>query len=299
MLNKDKVKLGCAPINWTNDDLPSLGGELTYQQCLSEMALADYKGSEIGTKYPKDKDVLKKALELRGLQICNGWFSSFLASDKPTEYTLDLFKQHIDFIYYLGARVVGIGECGVTIHGDESCPMSKAPILSDAKFEKLAAGLNEMGKIAKAKGMKTAFHYHIGTGVQSLEETDRLMAMTDPDLVGIVFDTGHSTLSGGNPVELLRKHIGRVNHIHFKDLRSAVYNQAKAEDWSFLKSVKEGLFTVPGDGDMVDWNSIFDILNNSNYEGWIVVEAEQDPAKADPLEYAMKARKFIAEKTGL
>lgn len=299
MLKKDKVKLGCAPINWTNDDLPSLGGELTYQQCLSEMALAGYKGSEIGTKYPKEKDVLKKALDLRGLQICNGWFSSFLTSDKPMAYTLDLFTKHADFTYDLGARVVGIGECGVTIHGDESCPMSKAPILSDAQFEKLAAGLNEMGKIAKAKGMKTAFHYHIGTGVQSLEETDRLLAMTDPDLVGIVFDTGHSTLAGGNPVELLRKHMDRVNHIHFKDLRSAVYNRAKNEDWSFLTSVKEGLFTVPGDGDMVDWDSIFDILNHSDYEGWIVIEAEQDPAKADPLEYAMKARKFITEKSGL
>jgi inosose dehydratase len=299
MLDSNNVKLGCAPINWTNDDLPSLGGDLTYQQCLSEMALAGYKGSEIGTKYPKDKDVLKKALDLRGLQICNGWFSSFFTSDKPIEYTLDLFKKHADFTYFLGARVVGIGECGVTIHGDESCPLSKAPVLSDEQFEKLAKGLNEIGKIAKEKGMKTAFHYHIGTGVQSMEETERLLAMTDPDLVGIVFDTGHSTLAGGDPVKLLEKHMDRVNHIHFKDLRSAIYHQLKEQDWSFLKGVKEGLFTVPGDGDMVDWDGIFAILNRSNYEGWIVVEAEQDPALADPLEYAMKARKFIAEKTGL
>jgi inosose dehydratase len=299
MLDSKKVKLGCAPINWTNDDLPSLGGELTFQQCISEMALAGYKGSEIGTKYPKDKEVLKKALDLRGLQICNGWFSSFFTSEKPIDYTLDLFKQHADFTYYLGARVVGIGECGVTIHGNESIPLSQAPILSDQQFEKLAKGLNEIGKIAKQKGMKAAFHYHIGTGVQSTEETERLLAMTDPDLVGIVFDTGHSTLAGGDPVKLLEKYLDRVFHIHFKDLRSAVYNQLKDQDWSFLKGVKEGLFTVPGDGDMVDWDGIFNILNKSNYEGWIVVEAEQDPAKADPLEYAIKARKFIAEKTGL
>lgn len=299
MLDSKKVKLGCAPINWTNDDLPSLGGELTFQQCVSEMALAGYKGSEIGTKYPKEKEVLKKALDLRGLQICNGWFSSFFTSEKPIDYTLDLSKQHAEFTYYLGARVVGIGECGVTIHGNESIPLSQAPILSDQQFEKLAKGLNEIGKIAKQKGMKAAFHYHIGTGVQSTEETERLLAMTDPDLVGIVFDTGHSTLAGGDPVKLLEKYLDRVFHIHFKDLRSAVYNQLKDQDWSFLKGVKEGLFTVPGDGDMVDWDGIFNILNKSNYEGWIVVEAEQDPAKADPLEYAIKARKFIAEKTGL
>lgn len=299
MLDKNKVKLGCAPINWTNDDLPSLGGDLTYQQCLSEMALADYKGSEIGTKYPKDRNVLKKALDLRGLQICNGWFSSFLTTDKPIEYTLDLFKNHADFIYFLGARVVGIGECGITIHGDESCPLSKAPVLTNAQFEKLAKGLNEIGKIAKQMGMKTAFHYHMGTGVQTMEETDRLMAMTDPELVGMVFDTGHATLAGGDPVKLLEKHLKRVNHIHFKDVRSSIFKKLKDQDWSFLKGVKEGIFTVPGDGDMVDWDGIFAILNKSNYEGWIVVEAEQDPALADPLEYAIKARKFIAEKSGL
>jgi inosose dehydratase len=263
------------------------------------MALAGYKGSEIGTKYPKDKDVLKKALDLRGLQICNGWFSSFLTSEKPIDYTLDLFKKHADFTYFLGARVVGIGECGVTIHGNEGIPLSKAPILSDQQFEKLAKGLNEVGKIANEKGMKAAFHYHIGTGVQSMEETEKILSMTDPELVGIVFDTGHSTLAGADPLKLLEKHMERVKHIHLKDVRSSVYKKLKEQDWSFLKGVKEGLFTVPGDGDMVDWDGIFGILNKSNYEGWIVVEAEQDPALADPLEYAMKARKFIAEKTGL
>lgn len=299
MLDSKKVKLGCAPINWTNDDLPSLGGELTYQQCLSEMALAGFTGSEIGTKYPKDKDILKKDLDLRGLQICNGWFSSFFTSDKPINYTVDLFKKHADFTYFLGARVVGIGECGVTIHGDESCPLSKAPLLSDEQFGKLAKGLNEIGRIANEKGMRAAFHYHIGTGVQTMEETERLIGMIDPDLVGIVFDTGHSTLAGTDPVKFLKKHIDIVKHIHIKDLRRSVYHQLKEQDWSFLKGVKEGLFTVPGDGDMVDWDGIFNILNNSNYEGWIVLEAEQDPAKADPLEYAIKARKFIAEKTGL
>ncbi|MBM3138022.1 MAG: myo-inosose-2 dehydratase [Chloroflexi bacterium] len=299
MLDSNKVKLGCAPINWTNDDLPSLGGELTFQQCVSEMALGGYKGSEIGTKYPKDKDVLKKALDLRGLQICNGWFSSFLTSEKPIDYTLDLFKTHADFTYFLGARVVGIGECGVTIHGNESIPLSKAPVLSDQQFEKLAKGLNEIGKIANEKGMKAAFHYHIGTGVQSMEETERILSMTNPDLVGIVFDTGHSTLAGADPIKLLEKHMDRVKHIHLKDVRSSIYKKLKEQDWSFLKGVKEGLFTVPGDGDMVDWDGVFDILNKSDYEGWIVVEAEQDPALADPLEYAMKARRFIAEKTGL
>lgn len=291
------IRLGCAPINWTNDDLPSLGGDLTFEQCASEMALAGYEGSEIGTKYPKEKEILKKALDLRNLVICNGWFSSFLTSDKPMKYTLNSFKEHIDFTYYLGARVVGVGECGITIHGNESVPLSKAPVLTQMQFENLAAGLNEMGQMAKDKGMHLAFHYHIGTGIQTDDEIHKLMSMTDEELVGLVLDSGHSTLAGGNPVALTKKYADRIKHVHLKDLRSNAYNELKEKDWSFLTGIKKGLFTVPGDGDMVDWNGLFAALDN--YEGWIVVEAEQDPYKYDPLEYAIKARKFITQKLEL
>ncbi|MFT5875808.1 MAG: inosose dehydratase [Clostridium sp.] len=299
MLNKNKVKLGCAPINWTNDDLPELGGELTYQQCLSEMALAGFKGSEIGTKYPKQQDVLKKALDLRDLVICNGWFSCFFTT-KPIEETLEAFRKHIDFIYPLGARVVGVAECGVTIHGDESIPLlPNAPKLSEEQFQKIATGLNELGKIAIEKGMQIAYHYHLGTGIQTLAEVDRLMEMTDPNLVNLLFDTGHATFAGEDAAVILKKYIKRVKHIHFKDVRSAVLERVKKENLSFLQAVKLGIFTVPGDGNMVNWDSIFKTLDENKYEGWIVIEAEQDPAKADPLEYAIKARKFINEKTAL
>ena len=135
-----KVQFGCAPINWTNDDLPSLGGELTYQQCLSEMALAGYKGSEGGCKYPKDFDVLKKALDLRGLQICNMWFSSFFTTFE-NERTFAEFEKHMDFTYGLGARVIGVGECGVTVHGQEETPLfSNCPILTEEQMKNLAEG---------------------------------------------------------------------------------------------------------------------------------------------------------------
>lgn len=292
------VQFGCAPINWTNDDLPSLGGELTYQQCLSEMALAGYLGSEVGCKYPKDFDVLKKALDLRGLQICNMWFSSFFTTFE-NERTYAEFEKHMDFTYGLGARVVGVGECGVTVHGQEETPLfENCPILTDAQMQNLAEGLNELGHRAQRKGMKVCFHPHIGTGIQSLSEIDRLMEMTDPALVWLLFDTGHSTIAGEDPVEILQKYIGRTAHIHVKDVRRKVLQEVRSGRHSFLWGVKNGMFTVPGDGDCVDWDAIFRILKGSGYEGWIVVEAEQDPAKADPLEYAQKARAFMREKLG-
>jgi inosose dehydratase len=294
-----KIKFGCAPINWTNDDLPSLGGELTYQQCLSEMALAGFKGSEGGCKYPKDYSIMKKALDLRGLEVCNMWYSTMFTTFE-NEATIEGFKKHMDYTYDLGARVVGVGECGVTIHGDETIPLrDKRPFLTDEQFDNLAKGLNELGRLAKEKGMKLCFHPHVGTGIESLEEIDRLMEATDKDLVYLLFDTGHSTIAGENAVEIITKYIERVGHIHVKDVRGNMLKELNENHWSFLTGVKNGMFTVPGDGTEVDWDGVFNVIKNSDYEGWIVVEAEQDPAKADPLEYAQKARTFMRDKLGV
>lgn len=299
MLNAEKVKLGCAPINWTNDDLPELGGELTFEQCISEMALAGFAGSEIGTKYPTDRSVLKKALDLRNLTICNGWFSSHFTS-KPKEETIQAFIEHRDFLYDMGARVVGVGEVGRTIHGNENAPLfSDRPYLTEEQFQALATGLEEIGQLAQEKGMKVAFHYHVGTGIETKAEIDKIMEMTDPNLVHLLFDTGHATVAGENPIEILQQYASRVGHVHVKDVRSEVLEKMQKENLSFLQGIKAGLFTVPGDGDMVNIEKVFELLGESNYEGWIVVEAEQDPHKADPLEYAIKARNFIREKTGL
>lgn len=294
-----EIKLGCAPINWSNDDLPSLGGDLTYQQCLSEMALAGFTGSEGGWKYPKEFEVIKKAIDLRNITICNMWFSTEFTTFK-NEDTYKRFDEHMEYTYALGARVVGAGECGVTIHGDESIPLrSKRPILDDKQFENLANGLNELGRRAHKKGMKLCFHAHVGTGVETEEEINRLMSMTEEGLVYLLFDTGHLTLAGADPVDILQRYMNRIGHIHVKDVRSAIFSKLNEEDWSFLHAVKEGIFTVPGDGDMVDWDGVFGTIKQSEYEGWIVVEAEQDPKRADPLEYAIKARKFIRQKLGV
>lgn len=298
-LSKHFIKLGCAPINWTNDDLPELGGELTFEQCVSEMALAGFTGSEVGNKYPTNKEELAKALDLRNMQICNQWFSCEFTI-KPEEETLARFEELTDLLSYLGAKVVGVCETGKTIQGDITKKMfDDAPILTDEEFDKIAAGLNKMGAIAKRKGMQIGYHYHMGTGVQSMEEFGKLMDRVDPELVGVLFDSGHATFSGEDAVAVLRKYIDRVVHIHLKDVRSNILKRVHDEKLSFLQAVKEGIYTVPGDGDLVDWDGIFEVIAASNYAGWIVIEAEQDPAIYNPLEYAIKARTFIREKTGL
>ncbi|MTK11326.1 MAG: myo-inosose-2 dehydratase [Clostridiaceae bacterium] len=298
MLDKNKVKLGIAPIAWTNDDMPELGGENTFEQCVSEMALAGFTGSEVGNKYPRDTEVLKKALNLRGINIASAWFSSFLTT-KPLEDTVIEFIKHRDFLNAMGAKVIVVSEQGHSIQGMMDTPvLSKKPHFTEEEWNKLAKGLEELGKLAAQKDMKIVYHHHMGTGVQTLEEIDKLMEMTDPNLVYLLFDTGHLTFSDVNPEVVLKKYINRIKHVHLKDIRKEVLDAVKSEEMSFLNAVKAGVFTVPGDG-MIDYDPLFKILDENNYEGWFVVEAEQDPAKANPLEYAIKARKFIAEKTGL
>jgi len=298
MFDKKKVKLGIAPIAWTNDDMPELGKDITFEQCISEMALAGFAGSEIGNKYPKDSAVLKKALDLRGITVCNAWFSSFLTTE-PQSVTVDAFIKQRDFLSTMGAGIIGVAEQGHSIQGIADVPVfDKKPVFTGEEWNKLAEGLNQLGKLAAEKDMAVAYHHHMGTGVQTAEEIDKLMGMTDPEYVYLLFDTGHLTFSKVDPAAVLKKYAKRIKHIHLKDIRKEVLDKVSGEHMSFLQAVRAGVFTVPGDG-MIDFDPVFKILEENAYYGWFVVEAEQDPAKANPLEYAIKARKFIAEKTGL
>lgn len=297
MLNKEKVNLACAPIAWTNDDMPDLGAENTFEQCVSEMALAGFTGSEIGNKYPKDVETLKHKLDVRGMRICNAWFSSLLLSD-GYEATIEAFIKHRDFLHALGAKVIGASEQGNSIQGKDLSIFGAKPVYTDEQWALIAKGFNEMGRLAKEKGMYFTVHHHMGTGVQTEEEIDKLMELTDPDLVYLLFDTGHLSFSGEDVIGVLKKYVNRVKHVHLKSIRQNVIDEAKVKGYSFLDCVRAGSFTVPGDGDF-DFTPVFDILDEAGYEGWVVVEAEQDPAIANPYEYAVLARNYIREKTGL
>lgn len=299
MLFTKNVKLGIAPIAWTNDDLPELGGENTFQQCVSEMALAGFTGSEVGNKYPRDPAVLKPMLELRGIEICNAWFSTFLIS-RPYAQTEAAFKEHVAFLAAMGAKVVGVSEQSYSTQGIQSQPVFEGKYeMNDAQWDALCDGLNRLGRLSLEEyGVALTFHHHMGTVVQSAAETDRLMAGTDPTYVSLLFDSGHFAYCGEDPTELVRRYTKRIKHVHLKDIRPEVVAKVRENRWSFLEGVRQGAFTIPGDG-CVEFDPIFACLAESGFEGYMVVEAEQDPAKANPLEYAIRARKFIREHTGL
>ena len=297
MLDKNKVKLGIAPIAWTNDDMPDLGAENTFEQCVSEMALAGFTGCEVGNKYPKDTAVLKKALALRGMEICNAWFSSFLLTQPYEQVEADFIK-HIDFLKEMGAKVVGISEQSYSIQGTDKAVFEEKYVMNDAEWDRLCSGINKLGRVAKDRGIALTLHHHMGTVVQTEAEIDRLMANTDPDVFSLLFDSGHLAYCGEDYMSVLNKYVDRIRHVHLKDIRPAVIEKVKKEHLSFLQGVRLGTFTVPGDG-AIDFAPIFAVLEKAGYEGYVLVEAEQDPAIANPLEYAIKARKYIAEKSGL
>ncbi len=296
MISKRNVKLGIAPIAWTNDDMPDLGAGNTFEQCISEMALAGYSGTEIGNKYPKDASVLKKYLDLRGLSVCNAWFSTYFTS-RPEDETIKAFIKHRDFLHALGAKVIGASEQGGSIQGRLDMPiLGSKPVYTDREWTQVTVGLERLAVLAKEKGMLLSYHHHMGTGVQDMDEIDELMSRTKN--VWLLYDTGHAVFAGIDHEKLLEKYISRTIHVHLKDVRKAVLARVEPEKMSFLAAVREGVFTVPGDG-MIDFGPVFKILEENGYKGWFVVEAEQDPSKANPFEYALKARRFIKEKAGI
>ena len=301
MMQKESVKLGIAPIGWTNDDLPELGGGIPFEQCVSEMALAGFTGCEVGNKYPRDTQVLKEALALRGLQICNQWFSYELTT-KSLQDNRRQFEKLLDFLEVMGAKIIGGGEVGNSCQGQLDMPLleGKGMLDTDSDWRLFCFKLNELGKVAADRGFTLAFHHHMGSCIQTLSETLRMLEETDPKYVSLNYDCGHFYFAGEDPVEALEKTIERVAHVHLKDIRPAVLDKVKKERLSFLDAVKLGVFTVPGDPEgCIDFAAIFALLTSSQYEGWLVVEAEQDPAKANPLAYAKMAREYIHQHTGL
>ncbi|KRK80814.1 myo-inosose-2 dehydratase [Companilactobacillus nodensis] len=292
------IKLGIAPIGWTNDDMPQLGSSNTFEQAISEMSLAGFTGTEVGSKFPRDIDVLKHALEIRNMSIASAWFSSFLLS-KSWEENEEAFKAHRDFLHALGSKVIVVSEQGNSIQGQIDTPLFlNKPVYTEEQWELVINGLEKYGELAHEKGMEIVYHHHMGTGIQTTEEIEYLMDNTDPDKVNLLFDTGHLVFSGEDPLYIYDKYKDRIKHIHFKDIRKPEMEKTIAKNRSFLNSVKAGTFTVPGDG-MIDFAPIWEKIKDSGYDGWIVVEAEQDPDKANPYEYAKNTRAYINKVTGL
>lgn len=292
------IRLAIAPIAWTNDDLPELGGENTFEQCISEMALAGFTGTEIGNKYPRDPDVLRHYLELRGLSVASAWTSVFLTTEE-LEVTEKAFIAQRDFLSRMGAKVIVVSEQGSSIQGKQDVPVLRnKPVFTEEEWVRLISGLEHLGHLAAQTGQKIVYHHHMGTGIQTGEEIDRLMDATDPDAVSLLLDTGHLVFCGEDPLSVAQRHFGRIAHVHLKDIRADRLEDAREKDMSFLDAVRHGVFTVPGDG-VIDFAPIVRLFTESDYEGWFVVEAEQDPALANPFEYALKARQHIRQVAGM
>ena len=258
MLDKKKIKLGIAPIGWTNDDMPDLGAENTFEQCVSEMALAGFKGTEIGNKYPTKINTLRRALNLRKLKIANSWFSTYLITQPFYEVEAEFHKK-CKFLKAMGAKVIGVSEQSYSIQGKDVPVFEGKYVMNDKEWDTFTDGLNHLGEIARDwYGISLTYHHHMGTVVQTAAEIDRMMANTDPALVSLLFDSGHLAYCGEDYMTVLRKYIGRIKHVHLKDIRPDVIAEVKREKLSFLQGVRKGTFTVPGDG-AIDFAPIFDV----------------------------------------
>lgn len=288
-----KITWGIAPIGWRNDDIPEIGAENTLSHLLSDIVVAGFEGTEVGGFFP-EAEKLNKELQLRNLKIAGQWFSSFIIRD-GVEKASKAFRTHCEYLKEVNADVVVVSEQTYSIQGTSHNIFAQKPSFTNEEWHELCQGLNKLGEIAEQYKLKLVYHHHLGTGVETLEEVDRLLENTNPKHVHLLYDTGHIYASAGECMTLLDKHMERINHVHFKDIRKDIMELCKAEGKTFLQSFLAGMFTVPGDG-CIDFEKPYQRLLDNGYEGWIVIEAEQDPSIAHPLEYALKARRYIDEK---
>lgn len=301
LFDPQKVRLGITPTGWSNSDDPSIDlvPPIPYQQILSEMALSGFKGSQMSGKYPQDMEVLKRELKLRDFTISEPWVGTYFTIDDEKD-SQKIFHQQMEFMKSIGGTTIVVAELGGAVHQQPVAPLPNRPIFNDDQWAKLTKGLNELGKQADKAGMQLCYHPHVGTGVEILEDIDRLMAETDPKYLKLLLDTGHLYYAGVDPLVVTQKYADRIKHVHLKNIRKDVLEQSQKKGLSFLDSIRAGSFTVPGDkAGVIDFQPIFKELAKANYEGWLVVEAEQDPNKANPLQYALMARDYLHQTTGL
>ena len=286
------IKLGIAPIAWSNDDMPELGGETTLEQCLSEASKAGFTGIESGGKFPKNSKELIPKLEKENLQLCSGWYGATLLKNTPKE-EFKLMREQIDLFKDCKSPCMVFAEVTNSVQGDPKTPLSKKPKLSEDEWKLLIPRINEISKMMIDENMPLAYHHHMGTVIETEDETRRLIESTS-DSVKLLIDTGHMLFAGGNSIKLTEDFMERIIHVHCKDIRKNVLENSLKNDSTFRQAFLDGAFTVPGDG-CIDYKPFLTVLKKRNYEGWLVVEAEQDPAKANPFEYAKIGYNYLSK----
>jgi inosose dehydratase len=295
------ILYGTNPIAWTNDDDRSLGAHISLAQCLDEAAAIGFDGIEKGHKLPTTPEGLHAELDPRGLKYVSGWHSTnLLVNDLETEKAA--IQPYLDLLKAMGCKVVIVCETSNAIHGNDDMAVNDRPRLTAAQWKPFAAGIEALAAYTAAQGVTMVYHHHMGTVIEAEWEIDRLMAETGPHL-HLLLDTGHCYFGGGDPVRLAKRHMGRVAHIHAKNVRPDVMRAVREQGLSFLEGVRRGVFTVPGDADgVVDFYSVLEVAAANGYSGWLVIEAEQDPSVRVPLEYqtmGLRALKGFARRAGL
>ena len=276
------VRIGINPLTWTNDDLPELGEANSLETCLREAKLAGYEGVELGRKFPRDAAVLGPILEAHKLSLVSGWYSARLL-ERSVEDEINAMQAHATLLKSQGANVMVFCEVSRCVHGDRKIPLSKRPKLAQTEWKQFCQRLDQIADHLQKQGLKMAYHHHMGTVIQSEDEVDRMMDSTRS--VGLLLDSGHLTFAGGDPLRALERHAKRIVHVHCKDIRKDKLAGARKQDLSFLDAVLGDVFAVPGDGS-IDFAPMLEGLAKTGYRGWLVVEADQDPAKAHPLTHA-------------
>ena len=288
------IRFGANPIIWSNDDLRELGAETSLETCLGEARQIGFEGMELGHKFPRDTGELAAVLERFGLACISGWYSSALLS-RDVAAELAHLRPHLELLKAVGSTVLVCADTSGAIHGEVWRPLAQRPRLAPGDWRQFGRRMTQVAAATAAEGVQLVYHHHMGTVVQSEADIDALMEVTGPE-VGLLLDTGHARFAGADPAAVAQRYASRIHHLHAKDVRALVAARAAREDWSFLRAVVEGVFTVPGDG-CVPFDRVFRALRD--YSGWVVLEAEQDPKKADPFTYASlglaNLRQLVAE----
>jgi inosose dehydratase len=262
--------------------MPELGADIPLERCLREGREAGYTGFELGHKFPRDSAALAPLLARHELALVSGWYSTRLLQ-RSLQDEIAAVQPHLTLLLEMGCEVMVCAEVSDCVHGDRRSPLSGRPRLDDVTLAGFGQRLTAFADYLLSNGIRLAYHHHMGTVIESTDDIHRLMAQTGA-AVGLLLDTGHLTYAGGKPADIARKYRERIVHIHCKDVRASVLQQARDNDWSFLDAVLSGVFTVPGDG-AIDFAAVLNEIPGS-YTGWLVVEAEQDPAVADPPTFA-------------
>lgn len=295
------ISYGTNPIAWSNDDDRSLGAHISLDQCLDETAKIGFDGIEKGHKFPQDPTGLKAVLEPRGLRYVSGWHSLNLLTQSIGEEKAAM-QPALDLLKAMGSKVIIVCETSNAIHGNDAVAVNDRPKLAEAEWATFGAGVEALAEYAAAQGIALVYHHHMGTIVESEDEINRLMAHTGPH-AKLLLDTGHCLFGGGNPERVAKNHMHRVGHIHAKNIRPVIARQVRDENLSFLEGVRRGVFTVPGDPEGgVDFLPVLRIAAEHGYQGWLVIEAEQDPDVRNPFEYqslGLKSLKAMAREAGL